>query len=48
MSIARWDPFCELNRIDDRMNRMFRRAWRTWPGEQEFLTTSEFAPAADI
>jgi HSP20 family protein len=48
MSIARWDPFDELNRIDDRMNRMFRRAWRTWPGEQDFLTTSEFAPAADI
>jgi HSP20 family protein len=48
MSIARWDPFNELNRLERNMNRLFRRPWRGWEGESDVLTTTEFAPPVDV
>lgn len=46
MSIARWDPFYELSRIDRDLNRLFRRPAR---GQNENdVLTAEFAPPADV
>jgi HSP20 family protein len=45
MSIARWDPFIELNR----MNRLFRDMWREREeGQEGSLTPSMFVPPVDI
>ncbi len=43
--LTRWDPFRELNLLQDRMNRLFQDYAPR--GEQE-LTVSNFAPAVDI
>jgi HSP20 family protein len=48
MSIARWDPFYELSRLERNLNRWSRRPPRFWEGESEFLTTNEFAPPVDV
>ncbi|MGZ4827058.1 MAG: Hsp20/alpha crystallin family protein [Terriglobales bacterium] len=45
MSIARWDPFIELNR----MNRLFRDMWRDREeGQEGSLASSTFVPPVDI
>jgi len=44
--LTRWDPFRELNTLQDRMNRLFRESLRE--GQDESLSTSSFAPAVDV
>src|ERR1700738_4783495 len=44
--LTRWDPFRELNTLQDRMNRLFRDSLRD--GRDESLATSSFAPAVDV
>ncbi|MGE0405981.1 MAG: Hsp20/alpha crystallin family protein [Candidatus Korobacteraceae bacterium] len=49
MAITRWDPFRELNLLQDRMNRLFQDSW----GQQgvhgeEGLPTPSFVPPVDI
>ena len=44
--LTRWDPFRELNTLQDRMNRLFRESLRE--GQDEPLSTSSFAPAVDV
>jgi len=45
--IARWDPFREFSTLQDRMNRLFRESYGP-EGRDESLTTSQFAPPADV
>jgi HSP20 family protein len=44
--LTRWEPFRELNVLQDRMNRLFRESLRE--GQDESLSTSGFAPAVDV
>lgn len=44
--VTRWDPFRELNTLQDRMNRLFRDSFGE--GREEALTTSSFAPPVDV
>jgi HSP20 family protein len=44
--LTRWDPFRELNTLQDRMHRLFRESLRE--GQDESLSTSSFAPAVDV
>src|SRR5690349_11992912 len=49
MSIARWDPFRELNQITDRMNRLFQDTYGTNQGRsEESLAQMNFVPPVDI
>jgi len=49
MSIARWDPFRELNQITDRMNRLFQDTYGTNQGRsEEGLAQMNFVPPVDI
>ena len=45
--LTRWDPFRELNTLQDRMNRLFRDSFSPETQEQS-LATSAFAPAVDV
>ena len=45
--IARFDPFREFTTLQDRMNRLFRDSFGS-EGRDEALTTTGFAPAADV
>ena len=46
-TLMRWDPFCELEGISDRLNRMFARpATRT--NGKEALTVADWMPTVDI
>lgn len=48
MSLARWDPFPELQKLENDMNRLF---WRQLSGVSrpvESLTDSQFAPPVDV
>ena len=45
--IARFDPFREFTTLQDRMNRLFRDSYGP-EGRDEALTTTGFAPAADV
>jgi HSP20 family protein len=47
MALTRWDPFRELNIMQDRMNRMFDDAGRGWRGDEPASTTT-WSPAVDI
>ncbi len=50
MAITRWDPFRELNALQDRMTRLFQDSWgplSTRSGE-EGLATATFVPPVDI
>ncbi len=50
MAITRWDPFRELNALQDRMTRLFQDSWAplaTRVGE-EGLATPTFVPPVDI
>src|SRR5215469_6370243 len=44
--LTRWEPFRELNSLQDRINRMFRESYAG--DRDESLTTSSFAPAVDV
>ncbi len=47
MAISRWDPFRDLNVLQDRMNRLFNDAGRGWKGDESVATTT-WSPAVDI
>ena len=47
MAVVRWDPFRDLNMLQDRMNRMFDDAGRTWRSDEPAATTT-WSPAVDI
>ena len=47
MAVVRWDPFRDLNMLQDRMNRMFDDAGRTWRTDEPAATTT-WSPAVDI
>ena len=45
--LTRWDPFREFSTLQDRMNRLFQESFGR-EGREESLTTTSFAPAADV
>ena len=47
MAVTRWDPFRDLNVLQDRMNRLFENAGRGWTAEEPAATTT-WSPAVDI
>ena len=48
MAITRWDPFRDLNILQERMNRVFEdAAGRSWKSDEPSATTS-WSPAVDI
>ncbi len=47
MAVIRWDPFRDLNTLQERMNRLFEDANRGWRAEEPSSTTS-WSPAVDI
>lgn len=47
MAMMRWDPFRDLNTLQDRMNRLFEDAGRGWGSDEPSATTS-WSPAVDI
>lgn len=47
MAITRWDPFRELETVNDRLNRFFGRGMLSeFP--REAMTLSDWAPAVDV
>ena len=44
--LTRWDPYRELNTVQDRVNRLFNASFNE--GRDESLATSSFAPAVDV
>ncbi len=44
--LTRWDPFRELNALQNRMNRLFEE--QSGGGREESLTTGAFVPPVDI
>ena len=47
MAISRWDPFRDLNVLQERMNRLFQDAGRGWHSDEPAATTT-WSPAVDI
>ena len=47
MAVTRWDPFRDLNMLQDRMNRLFDDAGRGWQSDEPVSTTT-WSPAIDI
>ena len=47
MAVNRWDPFRDLNSLQERMNRLFEDANRGWRADEPSATTS-CSPAVDI
>jgi HSP20 family protein len=47
MAVVRWDPFRDLNVLQDRMNRLFEDAGRGWRPDEPAATTT-WSPAVDI
>src|SRR2546421_5730403 len=47
MAVVRWDPFRDLSTLQDRMNRLFEDAGRTWRTDETAATTS-WSPSVDI
>jgi HSP20 family protein len=47
MAVVRWDPFRDLSMLQNRMNRLFEDAGRTWRTDEPAATTS-WSPAVDI
>ena len=45
--MKRWDPFRDLNSLQDRMNRLFDEAGHGWRAEEPSATTT-WSPAVDI
>ena len=48
MSLARWDPFQELQTLENEMNRLFRRQLSGASRPEEAVTNSQFAPPIDV
>ena len=48
MAVVRWDPFRDLNMLQDRMNRMFDDAGRGFRNGDEAAATTTWSPAVDI
>jgi len=46
MNLVRWNPFNEVNLLQNQMNRLFDSALQAWPGESN--GTTSWMPAADI
>jgi HSP20 family protein len=46
MGVLKWDPFRDLNILQDRMNRLFDDAGRGW--REEPAATTTWSPAVDI
>jgi len=46
MVITRWDPFCELATLQNRVNSLFQDYGRT--NQEELTTTGSFIPAVDV
>ena len=47
MAVIRWDPFRDLNTLQDRMNHLFEQANRGWRSDEESATTA-WSPSVDI
>ena len=47
MAVVRWDPFRDLGLLQDRMNRLFDDAGRSWRTDEPAATTN-WSPAVDI
>jgi HSP20 family protein len=47
MAVVRWDPFRDLNMLQDRMNRLFDDAGHGWRNNEPAATTT-WSPAVDI
>jgi HSP20 family protein len=47
MAVIRWDPFRDMNVLQDRMNRLFEDAGHGWRGSEPSATTA-WSPAVDI
>src|SRR6266496_5805956 len=48
-ALTRWNPFSELDELQDRLSTFFGRApVRRQNGEQESLTVAEWAPLVDL
>ena len=47
MAVVRWDPFRDLNLLQDRMNRLFDDAGRNWRADEPAATTT-WSPSVDI
>ena len=47
MTVIRWDPFRDLNTLQDRMNRLFEEANRGGRADEPTATTS-WSPSVDI
>ena len=47
MAVVKWDPFRDLSLLQDRMNRLFDDAGRTWRPDEAAATTT-WSPAVDI
>ena len=47
MAISGWDPFRDLSVLQERMNRLFEDAGRTYRGDEAAATTT-WSPAVDI
>lgn len=48
MSLARWDPFQELQTLENEMDRLFRRQLSGASRPEDALTASQFAPPVDV
>ena len=46
MAVVRWDPFRDINILQDRMNRLFDDAGRAWRSDEPAAAT--WSPAVDI
>lgn len=44
--ITRWEPFRELNTLQDRLNRLFQDSYAR--GSDELMTAGSFVPAVDV
>lgn len=44
--ITRWEPFRELNTLQDRLNRLFQDSYAR--GTDELMTAGSFVPAVDV
>lgn len=48
MSLARWNPFHELQTLEDEMDRLSRRQLSGASRPEDALTASQFAPPVDV
>jgi HSP20 family protein len=46
MTLVRWDPFRDLNAVQDRMNRLFGDAYR--PADEDVMRRGAWVPPVDI